>query len=61
MLDFIGSQPRSAQLLAFKNNKFVQSLRSLLARWTIFLVIYLFDTYVEATKIYEYLFFKVYT
>jgi len=34
MLDFVGSQPRSAQLLAFKNNKFVQSLRSLLARYT---------------------------
>jgi hypothetical protein len=33
MLDFVTSQPRSAQLLAFKNNKFVQSLRGLLARY----------------------------
>ncbi|CAG7838339.1 unnamed protein product [Allacma fusca] len=34
MLDFIVSEPRSAQLLASKNNKFVQSLRSALARFT---------------------------
>ena len=33
-LEFIASQPRSAQLLAGKQNKFVQSLRSLLARYT---------------------------
>jgi hypothetical protein len=33
-LGFVASQPRSAQLLATKQNKFVQSLRSLLARYT---------------------------
>jgi hypothetical protein len=34
MLDFIVSEPRSAQLLATKQNKFVQSLRSALGRFT---------------------------
>lgn len=32
LLEFVTSQPRSAQLLAGKQNKFVQSLRSVLAR-----------------------------
>ncbi|ODM97538.1 Nicalin-1 [Orchesella cincta] len=34
LLEFVTSQPRSAQLLAGKQNKFVQSLRNVLARYT---------------------------
>jgi len=34
IFDYVSSEPRSAQLLATKQNKFVQSLRALLGRYT---------------------------